>query len=252
MVPVGKFKLPPQAPDWLERTAAEARRKIADSPLMQGCAAESSDDLRYARALLGGFWHFVDVFPGIIRETYTAVPAQEADERLQRFLTRAARRVAGKLRGMEADERGHRELWIASARQAGLSEGQLHAWPVLPEIRHLAEQMAAELNLGCRLLYFVAVEIVAAEASQFLSRSPRFVEAMGADGMLWFAAHPVARQDPTTHEAISYALALSFKRVTAEPLDEAAIHADVQRCVDWFFAGSVACAREFAGTKGSP
>ncbi|AYH45607.1 hypothetical protein [Azoarcus sp. DN11] len=247
---MSKFKLPPQAPDWLERSAAEARGKIADSPLMQGCAAENSDERRYARALLGGFWHFVDVFPGIIRETYTAVPALEADERLRRFLMRAARRVAGKLQGMETDERSHRELWIASARQVGLSERQLHAWPVLPEIRHLADQMAAERDLGRRLLYFVAVEIVAAEVSQFLSRAPRFVESMGANGMLWFAAHPVDRQNPATHEAIAYGLALSFKRVTAGPLDEASVHADIQRCVDWFFAGSVACARAFSEAGG--
>lgn len=245
MPPLAKHKLPPDAPDWLVRTTDEARGKIEASPLVQGCAAEDTCG-RYTRALFGGFWYFVDAFPGILRETYTTGPASVADERLRRSLQRATHPLTAALSGIEGDERTHRDLWIASARQAGLTEEQLHHWPTLPEVRDLADAMRAEQQLGRRLLYFVAVEIVAGEASRFLSRAPRFVQAMGSEGMLWFAAHLADRKDPGTHTAIAYTLALSIKQALGEPIDEASVSADIQRCVDWFFVASIACVHEFA------
>lgn len=215
--------------EWRTRMKDEAYRKVLASPLMHACAEGGN----YPRALFGGFWHFVDEFPAIIRETYTALPSAAAKDTVRRFLRR--------LQGMEDDERAHRALWIRSASRVGLSEGQLHQWRVLPEIRSLTQSIRTEKHLGRRLLYFVAVEIVAQGVARYLFQAPRFVEAMGEEGMEWFAAHLAAPGHATTHEAVAYKLALAVKQAADEPIDEKSINDDIQRCVDWFFAGGVAC-----------
>jgi len=229
------------ARDWQARIKAEAYDKVLACPLMRGCAEGSG----YPRALLGGFWPFVDAFPAIIRETYENLPAAAANETVRRFLKRSAPILSGTLRGMEDDERAHRRLWLRASQRAGLAEDQLYQWRVLPEIKALSDAIRTEGQLARRLLYFAAVEIVAEGASRYLSQAPRFVEAMGEEGMQWFTLHSVHPDDATTHEALAYNLALSVKRAAHEPTDEKSVNTDIQRCVDWFFAAGVACAREF-------
>lgn len=228
--------------DWLRPIKAEAARKVESSPLIRGCA----DAGPYPRGLYGGFWHFVNEFPEIIRETYASVPAADADAPTRRFFNRTARRLAGSLRGMEGDERTHRGLWIRAAGCVGLAEAQLERWPVLVEVRALTDAIRNEPELGRRLLYFVAVEMVAESMARYLVGAPRFVAAMGDEGMLWFAAHVVPPDKTTTHEALAFQLAISVKRAGAAPVDEISVSADIQRCVDWFLTASIACASEVA------
>jgi pyrroloquinoline quinone (PQQ) biosynthesis protein C len=230
-----------QSRDWKARIKDEAYAKVLVSPLLRGCA-QGGD---YPRALLGGFWYFVNEFPGIIRETYSNVPAA-ANEKIRRFLRRSAPALSGTLKGMEDDERAHRALWIRSASRVGLSEDQLQQRRVLPEVKSLTEAIRTEGHFARRLLYFVAVEIVAEGVARYLSQAPRFVELMGEEGMQWFTVHVVHPDDATTHEAVAYNLSLSAKRIAHEPTDEKSIDADIQRCVDWFFNASIACARDFA------
>lgn len=227
--------------DWLRPIKAEAARKVESSPLIRGCA----DAGPYPRGLLGGFWHFVNEFPEIIRETYATVPAA-ADAPTRRFLHRTAGTLSGSLHGMEGDERTHRGLWIRAAGCVGLSELQLQRWPVLAEVKSLTDAIRNEQELGRRLLYFVAVEMVAENVARYLIGAPRFVEAMGEEGMQWFAAHLVPPGKTTTHEALAFQLAMSVKRANAAPVDEISVSEDIQRCVDWFLAASIACAREVA------
>jgi hypothetical protein len=226
--------------DWRRPIKAEAARKVESSPLIRGCA----DAGPYPRSLFGGFWYFVNEFPEIIRESYASVPAAAADAPTRRFLQRSARTLAGSLRGMEGDERTHRGLWIRAARCVGLAEAQLQRWPVLAEVRSLTDAIRDEPDLGRRLLYFVAVEMVAESMARYLVGAPRFVEAMGEEGMLWFAAHLVPPGITTSHEALAFQLAMSIKRASAAPVDAISVSADIQRCVDWFQAASIACARE--------
>lgn len=246
-----KHKLPDQTPDWRARIKNEAYRKVVIAPLLQGCAArETARDS--TRALMGGFWDFVDTFPAIIRETYTIAPAATANPRLRRFLKQATPHLAGSLDGMAGDERAHRALWVRSASRVGLSEEELYRWPVLPEVRALSDALRAEKRLARRLLYFVAVEIVAAGTSKYLSQAPAFVELMGNEGMQWFAAHLVHSRDVATHEAIAYELALEVKQAAHETSDEQSLNEDIQRCVDWFVTAGAACVREFVATDARP
>lgn len=237
-----KRNQPEHSREWRMRHRDEAYRKALACPLMHACAEGGN----HTRALFGGFWHFVDQFPAIIRETYTTVPSAAANDTIRRFLRRAAPALSGTLKGMENDERAHRALWIRSASRVGLSEDRLHKFGILPEIRSLTEAIRTEQHLGRRLLYFVAVEMVAEGVSRFLSQAPRFVEAMGEDGMQWFAVHLMPPDHGATHEAVAYKIALSVKQAADERIDETSINDDIQRCVDWFFAGGVACVREFA------
>lgn len=226
------------------------RGKVLASPLVQGCAAWVAGP-GYARALLGGFWHFVDAFPPIIRDTRLRLPATPIDA-LRRSLPREALAVGGALHAMESDESVHRGLWIRAANRVGLTEEALHGWPVLPEIQAVTESLRTEPHLARRLLYFVAVEIIAEEASRHLLQAPRFVEAMGEEGSRWFAAHLVAPEATTTHETVTYALALALLDAAGEPRDEASLSEPVERCADWFFDASVACVRAFAEAPPAP
>ncbi len=224
-------------PNWKKRIKAEAWQKTFASTLMHGCG---TGDIVYIKALLGGFWYFVSEFPWIIRRAYSEVP-HTANENVQRFLKRSAKILSGTLQGMEEDERAHRTLWIRSASCVGLLEDDLAQWEVLPETRKLTDAIGTEASFERKLLYFVAVEIVAEGISRCLIAAPRFSEVMGTQGMGWFNAHVVEEDDATTHEAVAYNLAFSLKRVANEPLNEAGVNADVQRCVDWFIDGAIAC-----------
>lgn len=228
--------------DWLRPIKAEAARKVESSPLIRGCAGAGP----YPRGLYGGFWYFVDGFPEIIRETYATVPATAADAPTRRFFNRSARLLAGSLRGMEGDERTHRGLWLRAAGCVGLSEAELQRLPVLAEVRSLTDAIRNEQDLSRRLLYFVAVEMIAESVARYLVGAPRFVAAMGDEGMLWFAAHLPAPGETSPHEALAFRLAMAVKRDKAAPVDAMAVNDDVQRCVDWFLAASIACARDVA------
>lgn len=226
--------------DWLPRIKLETARKVGSSPLIRGCA---SGDL-YPRALYGGFWHFVNEFPEIIRETYVTLPASATDAPLRRLLNRTTRTLSGSLRGMEGDERTHRALWVRAAGCVGLAERQLRQWQVLAEVRSLTDAIRDERELGRRLLYFVAVEMVAECVSRYLVGERHFVEAMGEEGMQWFAAHLVPPGETSPHEALAFQLAMAVRRAKAADVEEKTVSDDIQRCVDWFYAASVACARE--------
>lgn len=232
---------PPDAgQDWLPRIRAKVARKVEASPLVRGCAGGGS----YPRILFGGFWHFVKAFPEIIRQTYADLPGPVADAATRRFLKRAAPALSGSLQAMENDERTHRALWLRAAARVGLSQGQLDQWEVLAEVRALTDVIREEPQPGRRLLYFIGVEMVAENLSHCLVGAPRFVEAMGEEGMQWFAAHLVAPGQTSAHEALAFRLALSARRVTSAPVDEPSVDKEIQRCVDWFCAAGVACARD--------
>jgi len=226
--------------DWQARIKVEAYDKVVACPLVRGCAAGGD----YPRALFGGFWHFVDAFPGIIRDTYANFPVGPLGHSLRVYLRRVAPLLSETLGGMAGEERGHRALWIRSASRVGLSAAQLRDWRVLPEISFLTEAIRSEEHLARRLLYFVGVELVAEGIARYLYRAPRFVEAMGEEGMEWFTAHLIHPDGAISHEVLAYRLSLSVKRAARESADEQSVNADIQRCVDWFFAGGVACARE--------
>lgn len=230
--------------DWTRPIKDEAYRRIADSPLVQGCASRGNE-ANHVVALLAGFWPFVDAFPGIIRHTYGQAFGATPDEALRRFQRRTGAVVSAAMAGMASDESTHRALWLVSARSIGLSEDDLGRPPVLPAIRHLIDAVGGEPNLGRRLLYFVAVEIVAEGVSRLLSQSPRFVAEMGEHGMDWFAAHRLAPGRTGAHEALAYKLALALKRALNEPADVGTVGEDVRRCIDWFVAAGAASVDAF-------
>lgn len=235
---------------WTSRIKDQAYRKIAASPLVKGCVARGNAD-RHALALLAGFWPFVDVFPAIIRDTYADALADTRHAVLRRFQQRAGPFLAGTLDSMADDERDHRALWLRAARSLGLSADDLARWPVLPEVRELITAIGEERELGRRLLYFVGVEIVAESTARVLSQAPRFVETMGKEGMRWFAVHLVAPGQLGAHEALAYRLALAVRRAAGQPVDEAVVAADIQRCVGWFVVAGAASVASFCPGAGA-
>lgn len=223
-----------------------ARAKVLASPLVQGCANWVAGPA-YARALLGGFWSFVDAFPAMVRDTRLQLPAATI-EALRGSLASDTGDIMARaaLHDMESDESMHRDLWVRSAGRVGLTEAALHTWPALPEVRTITDALQTEPHLARRLLYFVAVEVVAAEASRHLLQAPRFVEAMGEDGSCWFTAHLTAADGATTHESVAYVLAVALLDAAGEAHDEMSVDEPVARCINWFFDASVACARAVA------
>ena len=247
---ITRQRTPPASESWAPAIKDEAFRRIAGSPLVEGCATHGNAG-RHAFALVAGFWPFVDAFPAIIRRTYGPTDAAP-DKLLRRFQRRAGAILANTLVGMESDERDHRALWLRSARSLGLSEAGLGRLPVLPEVRQLVEAVGNESSLARRLLYFVAVEMVAESVARVVSASPRFVAAMGEPGMGWFAAHRLSPGETGAHEALAYKLALAVKRAAREPVDPDAVAADILRCIDWFVAAGAACEVAFCPAADLP
>jgi hypothetical protein len=227
---------------WKARIKLEAWEKINASPLMAGCA---TGDARFIVALLAGFWDFVDRFPAIIRGTFNTI-SQGTDPRFTRFLQRASQRLAGMLSGMESDERAHRALWLKSASMVDLDVQKLMSWRVLPEIDRIST-VIDQAEVRKKLLYFVAVEIVAEGISNFLSNSSAFEKVMGQKGLSWFRVHAVQPNDQTTHEEIAYRAAYQLFMKAGEDLTEERLNTTIQECVDLFIKGASACCDAFGG-----
>ncbi len=227
--------------EWKLRTKEVAWEKIRQSPLMQGCAA---GDVKFIVALLGGFWDFVDRFPAIIRGTFTDMP-ENISPRLKKFLRRAAPTLSGTLAEMEKDERSHRALWLRSAAMVDLDEKRLMEWVVLPEIDRISITLD-KASPATKLLYFVAVEIVAEGISDFLNSSTAFKEVLGKQGMGWFRVHVVHPADGTTHEDIAYKAAVQMLEADGKEPTEKEINDAVQVCVDLFIDAARACNVKFA------
>ncbi len=225
--------------DWKSRIKQEAWGKVFASPLMKGCA---TGDIKYIVALLAGFWDFVDRFPAIIRGTFMNIPA--GSPKLQKFLRRAAGKLSGTLTGMEEDERNHRTLWLKAAGMVDLNLEKLMGWKVLPEI-DLISSSIERAEIRKKLLYFVAVEIVAEGISKYLSQYAAFEKVMGQKGMGWFKAHLVHPTDGTTHEDIAYRAAYQMYQAAGEIPSEEKINFVVQECVDLFSAADRACIHSF-------
>lgn len=230
---------------WRTRIKSKAWAKIYASPLMQGCRR---GDIRYVRALLAGYWDFVDRFPRIIEGTFSTISVSgDALGRLKRFLNLAARTLAGTLESMKNDERQHRVLWLKSADKAGLGYGDLTNWHVLSEINDISNVIGTA-DVRTKLLYFAAVEIVAEGISKCLSESDQFKIMMESEGMRWFEVHLLHPENVTTHEDLAYqTVERLFQAEGIEPTEQV-VDETIQVGVDLFIRAAEACAREFAGT----
>ncbi len=233
---------------WRTRIKEKAWAKIYASPLMQGC---TRGDIRYVRALLAGYWNFVERFPEIIEGTFSTIPSDipgQAETRPNKFLRRAARILAGTLESMQNDERQHRVLWLKSAAKAGLGYSDLTGWRVLSEVEDISSVIGAA-NVRTKLLYFAAVEIVAEGISKCLSESDRFRGIMENEGMRWFDVHLRHPENVTTHEDLAYqAVERLFQEEGIEPTEQG-IDEDIQVGVDLFIRAAQACATQFAGSR---
>lgn len=219
--------------EWITSTHKEAIkrkswRKLNSSPLM--LRLMEADDVAL-RALLVGYWPFVDSFPRVIRLTY------EATAQFSRY----GRVLSGALREMETDERNHRALWLRSTAAADIPESDLTQSQALPEVLRVTDAMVEREALWQRLLDFVAVEIVAEGLSVALLSSNRFCERLGKKGTAWFKVHALHPSDETTHEEIAYRAAVALM-----PKDGAEAIADqvdrtIQETVDRFVEAMSAC-----------
>lgn len=230
-------------PGWKTRIKQKAWEKIYASPLMRGCI---EGDIRFAVALLAGYWNFVDRFPSIIEGTFSSA-SDDVPDKLRTFLRRAAKTLAGTLASMEGDERQHRELWIRASKVVGLGRIRLDRWEVLPEVDTIARTIGGA-NISTKLLYFAGVEIVAEGISKCLSESHSFTSMMGREGMRWFQVHLLHPESVTTHEDIAYRTAEMLLRAEDVKPTEAVIDGYVQECVDLFIQAAEACALKFGRT----
>lgn len=200
--------------------------RIFVAPLMQGCRG---NDETYLRALFIGYWHFVDSFPAVIRETY---------EDSARF-TRYGKVLSGALREMESDERNHRALWIKSANAVSIDADELYNTAPLQAVTNITTLMLARDSLWQRLLDFVAVEIVAEGISAYLIPSEKLISRMGKEGMGWFRIHAIHPENQTSHENIAYRAAESMMQPGEATFS--LISRTIQETVDRFIVASNAC-----------
>lgn len=227
---------PADRPNWVSGIKEEVHRKVRTCTLTAGCR---QGDHACVKALVIGFWPFVDAFPGIIKDRYLNVSDTELDSQ-----ARVMQRAAQILARMENDERSHRDLWLCTAEAMGLDPTRDLVRNPLAEITALIEQMRGESDLATVFLCFVAVEMVAETLSQELLASEAFCDMLNERGKVWFKVH--VAHEGTTHEQIAFRLAMAHYRDEDTPGAEK-INAIIQQTVDLFCAGGEACRRELAG-----
>lgn len=214
-----------ETPAWLPGLKEETLEKVSNSPLTQGCAKGYTESLR---ALMIGFWPFVDSFPDIINSKYA----------------RSGNRGAQILAEMEQDERGHRILWLQTCEVLAIDEKEMEHEP-LPRMRRLIQVIGEDTQPYISFLRFLGVEIIAEALSVALMEHAPFQEQLGERGQEWFKVHlnAVNEAHATSHEALTIRLA---KQHAGPSGSETQFAKEVAQTVDLFIEAGEECHTQLA------
>ena len=228
-------------PTWIPNIKKDVRRKVESSPIIQGCAR---GDVSHVRALITGYWPFVDAFPKIIfRTLYSTKKYLLKPHFILTFgplMLRGIHTMNAKVtKEIQSDEAAHRDLWIQTAAALGLTIKDLRNQKAIPEILHLNETVGEGTDFFIRYLRFVAVEMVAEEISRVLLASAPFSELVGESGQEWFHVHILHDlHEGMSHEELALRLAWIFYFIDhqSEEPQEKDVSRTIHEMVDLFDA----------------
>ncbi len=222
-------------PDWFTNVKRKAADKIQNLNLAGACAQANGNAIK---ALVLGFWPFVDVFPSHIEQaTWALVRGKRLSEAQKRDLPELMRSVRGLLPSIRDDEENHRLLWIETAEAIGISREELQTYrDTATEMQSLIAITAAPAHPATKLVQFSTVEVVAEALSRTLLASDSFKTRVGKRGLRWFQVH-AQHNGEDTHETLTLRLALALNT------EGAALMCDqiVQTTADAFVDAANAC-----------
>jgi hypothetical protein len=210
---------------------AHAREGLLGSPLIRACAA--GDGLAI-RALLKGFWPFVQAFERSIDVQVKKLPlrpliARFGQARIRRFLAEAR----SALSEMRDEEGSHAALWLDGATRIGLDLGWVEPVKGVQTLLDSAET-PDPMEFFC---WLAGTEYVAEELAAYLCRAPAFLENFPDRRWRWGEAHAMAH-DGVSHLEIDEDLARAYHPGSDPVLVEVALSAQIRRCHRLFAAAA--------------
>jgi len=214
-----------------EALRAHARGEVEGSTLIRACAA---GEKQAVRALLQGFWPFVQAFEHAIDRQVGRLPLRPliqrfGQSRIRHFFAEARAAV----REMKEEEGSHAGLWQKGAEQLGVDLTE--ASPVAG-VDALLDNASGDdpVEFFC---WLAGTEYIAEELAAYLCGSPAFLSLFPKRRWLWGEAH-TAEHDGPSHLEIDEDLARAYHPASNPALAGAALSAQIRQCQRLFGAAA--------------
>ena len=207
---------------------AHAREEVSGSPLIKACA---SGDRGAIRALLIGFWPFVQAFERAIDVRVSRLPTRPLIQRFGQSRVRAFFNEARKaVREMKEEEGSHMMLWRQGADELGID---LESSPAVEGIQNLLANTESEdtVEFFC---WLAGTEYIAEELASYLCHAPDFVNAFPSGRWIWGLAHLEHDHEGPSHLEIDEDLARAYHPSTDPKVAAATLFAHIRRCEQLF------------------
>lgn len=201
-----------------------AREEIYGSSLIRDCAC---GDLNSIKALLLGFWPFVQAFEQAIDERVGRLPTRPLVQRFGQDRVRVFFNEARKaVREMKEEEGSHAILWRRAAEELGVDLNEQHT---IPGITTLLESACSddEVEFFC---WLAGTEYIAEELSAYLCNSPAFNKSFPSGKWVWGLAHLMHDHEGPSHLEIDEDLARAYHPSTDPSVVGTALFTHIRRC----------------------
>lgn len=201
-----------------------AREEVYGSRLIRSCA---EGNLNAIKALLVGFWPFVQAFERAIDDRVGRLPTRPLVQRFGQSRVRAFFNEAREaVREMKEEEGSHALLWRRAAEELGV---KLDEQPVVPGVAALLESACSddEVEFFC---WLAGTEYIAEELSAYLCNAPAFNNKFPSGRWVWGLAHLMDDHAGPSHLEIDEDLARAYHPSTDPAVAGAALFAHIRRC----------------------
>ena len=207
---------------------AHAQDEVTGSPLIRACA---SGDQEAIRALLIGFWPFVQAFERAIDLRVGRLPMRPLIERFGQDRVRAFFSEArAAVREMKDEEGSHALLWRRAAEELDI---ELDDRPAVEGVRDLLANAESDdtVEFFC---WLAGTEYIAEELSAYLCNAPGFTGSFPSNRWVWGLAHLAHDHDGPSHLDIDEDLARAYHPSEDPAVAGATLFAHIRRCEELF------------------
>ncbi|BCK75342.1 hypothetical protein AA0242T_2174 [Acetobacter aceti NRIC 0242] len=206
------------------------REGIFSSPLIRACA---QGDRASIRALLIGFWPFVQAFERAIDQRVGHLPLRPLVERfgqsrVKTFFSEAREAV----REMKEEEGSHALLWVAGAKELGI-DLNADQYPQLSSVENLIQASTSDDPVEF-FSWLAGVEYLAEELSAYLCHAPAFISTFPSGRWIWGEAHNAHDHHGPSHLEIDEDLARAYHPSNDSKIVGATMGANIRRCIHLF------------------
>ena len=234
-------------PWWIFDTRQVVKKKVEESPIIQGCANGDTAHIHY---LLLGFWPVIETFQNTLKKTsediqnsiQMGVVGRHFGPRVfEDFDAIVNESAMSGIQNIESDESVHRTLWRDAAHAIGIFDDDLSCSSNKPikEILALNAYIFQNHHYWVRLLKYLGVEMVAEYTSQVLLDSQPFLSQIGESNVEWFRRYYGKNHEEVggmTHEELEFRLSMVFYLLETgeEEIQQREGHDIIFECVNHF------------------